>query len=52
MKKFWWHYQHAFILCQALKHNFFADILAMLPKTYSINASVEDSNNQKIGQFE
>jgi transcriptional regulator with XRE-family HTH domain len=40
------------ILCHALKHNFFADIAALLPKAYSTTAPIDDINIKKIAQLE
>ncbi len=39
-------------LSHALKHNFFADIAALLPKTYSTTATIDDSNSKKIVALE
>ncbi len=39
-------------LCHALKHNFFADIAALLPKAYSTSAVIDDTDSQKIKALE
>ena len=39
-------------LCHALKHNFFADIAAQLPSTYTSNVSIDDSKDLRIAQLE
>ena len=40
------------LLSHALKHNFFADIAALLPKTYSTTAPIDNSSTVKIAQLE
>jgi len=40
------------ILSHALKHNFFADIAALLPKTYSSTAPIDNNSSLKIAQLE
>ena len=39
-------------LSHALKHNFFADIAAQLPKTYSNSVLIDNSTIEKIAQLE
>lgn len=39
-------------LCHALKHNFFADIASLLPKTYSNSVAIDSTNIQKIAFLE
>jgi len=39
-------------LSHALKHNFFGDIAALLPKDYTTTAPVDNSNSIKIAQLE
>ena len=39
-------------LCHALKHNFFADIAAQLPSTYTSNVSIDNSKDLRIAQLE
>jgi hypothetical protein len=39
-------------LSHALKHNFFADIAAHLPATYTSDAPVDSSDKEKIAQLE
>ncbi len=39
-------------LCHALQHNFFADIAALLTKTYSTTAVIDSTDSQKIAALE
>jgi transcriptional regulator with XRE-family HTH domain len=39
------------LLCHALKHNFFADIAALLPKTYTTTAPIDHSSSLKIAEL-
>jgi|LakMenEpi03Aug12_release.lakeMendotaPanAssembly.Ray.scaffolds.fasta_scaffold1888407_1 hypothetical protein len=39
-------------LSHALKHNFFADIAAHLPATYTSDAPVDNTDKEKIAQLE
>lgn len=39
-------------ICHALKHNFFADIAALLPTTYSVTAPPDTSKDERIAQLE
>ena len=39
-------------LSHALKHNFFADIAAQLPSTYTSNVSIDNSKDLRIAQLE
>ncbi len=39
-------------ICFALKHNFFADIAALLPKEFSTDAPQDTSKDQRIAQLE
>jgi transcriptional regulator with XRE-family HTH domain len=40
------------VLSHALRHNFFADIAALLPTTYTTDAPIDSSKDQKIAQLE
>jgi hypothetical protein len=39
-------------LCHALKHNFFADLAALLPPTYTTNAPTDSTQNDRIAALE
>ena len=39
-------------ICHALKHNFFADIAAQLPNTYSNNISADTTKDERIAELE
>ncbi len=39
-------------ISHALKHNFFADIAAQLPNTYSTNVMADTSKDERIAQLE
>lgn len=39
-------------ICHALKHNFFADIAAQLPATYTTNAVADNTQTERIAQLE
>ncbi|MBJ7428212.1 MAG: hypothetical protein JHD28_04545 [Bacteroidia bacterium] len=39
-------------LCHALKHNFFADIAALLPQEYTTNAPTNSEQTNKIAELE
>jgi hypothetical protein len=39
-------------MTHALKHNFFQDIASMLPKTYSTDAPVDQTKEQRIAELE
>lgn len=39
-------------LCHALRHNFFADIAAELPQTYSVTLPPDDSKDRRIAELE
>ena len=39
-------------ICHALKHNFLLDIAAQLPSTYSTNAPIDNSKEERIAQLE
>lgn len=39
-------------ICHVLKHNFFADISAQLPDTYTNNVVKDTSNAERIAQLE
>jgi len=39
-------------ICHALKHNFFADIAAQLPGTYTTNAPADSTNDDRIAALE
>ena len=39
-------------LCHALRHNFFTDIAAMLPQTYTATTLPDDSKDRRIAELE
>lgn len=39
-------------ISHALKHNFFSDIAAMLPASYSTDATIDNTNAERIAQLE
>jgi transcriptional regulator with XRE-family HTH domain len=39
-------------LCQALKHNFFADIAAQLPDSFSTSVSADTTKDERIAELE
>jgi hypothetical protein len=39
-------------ICHALKHNFFADIAAQLPATYTTNDIADNTQTERIAQLE
>jgi hypothetical protein len=39
-------------ICHALKHNFFADIAAQLPPTYTTQAPADSTQNDRIAALE
>lgn len=39
-------------LSHALKHNFFADVAAQMPETYTTDAPVDTTDKEKIAQLE
>ena len=40
------------LICHSLKHNFFADIAAQFPATYTSNAPVDISKDERIASLE
>ena len=39
-------------ICHALKHNFFADMAAMLPENYTTNVKPNTANEERIAELE